>query len=123
DEVRVAVVGAGRMGTDHINRISERVSGATVSAIVEPDATRGKAALAQASNAQIFASLDEAIAAQSLDAVLIATPGQLHEPVILTALQAPLPILCEKPLTQEPESSRRRSEERRVGQDGNAGRS
>ena len=107
DEVRVAVVGAGRMGTDHINRINERVSGATVSAIVEPDSARGKAALAQATNAQILASLDEAIAAQSLDAVLIATPGQFHEPVILTALAARLPILCEKPLTQEPESSRR----------------
>src|SRR5699024_11669995 len=101
--VRVAVVGAGRMGTDHINRISERVSGATVSAIVEPDATRGKAALAQASNAQIFASLDEAIAAQSLDAVLIATPGQFHEPVILTAREARLPTSCAGSLTAGPE--------------------
>lgn len=42
-----------------------------------------------------------------MDAVLIATPGQFHEPVLLPALAAGLPILCEKPLTPDAESSLR----------------
>ncbi|WP_167133281.1 Gfo/Idh/MocA family protein [Paramicrobacterium chengjingii] len=107
NDVRVAVVGAGMMGADHISRLTHRVSGAFVSAIVEPDAARADAAAAKAPGAQTFASLEQAISADIVDAVLIATPGQFHEPVILPALGANLPILCEKPLTQEPESSRR----------------
>ncbi|PFG29727.1 Gfo/Idh/MocA family protein [Paramicrobacterium agarici] len=106
-DIRVAVVGAGMMGADHISRLTNRVAGAHVSAIVEPDAGRADAALEHAPGARAFASIEEAIAADAVDAVLIATPGQFHEPVILPALDAKLPMLCEKPLTQEPESSRR----------------
>ncbi|MCW4457306.1 Gfo/Idh/MocA family protein [Microbacterium sp. MPKO10] len=107
NDIRVAVVGAGMMGADHINRLTNRVAGAHVSAIVEPDAGRAEAAAANAPGARTFARLEDAIAADALDAVLIATPGQFHETVIMPALDARLPILCEKPLTQEPESSRR----------------
>ncbi|WP_166983136.1 Gfo/Idh/MocA family protein [Paramicrobacterium fandaimingii] len=107
NDVRVAVVGAGMMGADHISRLTNRVAGAHVSAIVEPDAGRAEAAAQNAPGAQTFARLEDAIAADAVDAVLIATPGQFHEPVILPALEAKLPILCEKPLTQEPVSSRR----------------
>ncbi|WP_437583508.1 Gfo/Idh/MocA family protein [Paramicrobacterium sp. CJ85] len=107
NDIRVAVVGAGMMGADHISRITDRISGAVVSAIVEPDAARAEAAAAHAPGAQTFASIEDAIEVGAADAVLIATPGQFHEPVIMPALDARLPILCEKPLTQEPESSRR----------------
>jgi myo-inositol 2-dehydrogenase/D-chiro-inositol 1-dehydrogenase len=37
--------------------------------------------------------------------VLIATPGQFHEPVLVPSLEAGLPILCEKPLTPDSGSS------------------
>jgi myo-inositol 2-dehydrogenase/D-chiro-inositol 1-dehydrogenase len=42
-----------------------------------------------------------------MDAVLIATPGQFHEPVLIPALAANLSILCEKPLTPDSESAMR----------------
>ena len=45
DELRIAVVGAGLMGADHVIRIETRIVGALVSAIVEPDEGRAKAAL------------------------------------------------------------------------------
>lgn len=105
EELRVAVVGAGMMGADHIRRITERISGARVAAIVEPDAGRASAAAAAAPGALTFASLEEAIAERAADAVLIATPGQFHAPVLRPALEARLPILCEKPLTQDSASS------------------
>ena len=104
-ELRVAVVGAGMMGADHIRRITDRISGARVAAIVEPDAGRAAAAAEHAPGALAFASLEEAIAADAVDAVLIATPGQFHAPVLRPALEARLPILCEKPLTQDSASS------------------
>lgn len=105
EELRVAVVGAGMMGADHIKRITHRIAGARVSAVVEPDAGRAAAAAANAPGAQVFTSVEEAIAADALDAVLIATPGQFHAPVLRPALDARLPILCEKPLTQDSQSS------------------
>lgn len=107
NDLRIAVVGAGMMGADHITRITERIVGATVSAVVEPDAGRAAAAIANAPGAQHFTAIEGALASGLVDAVLIATPGQFHEPVLLPAIEAGLPILCEKPLTPDPESSLR----------------
>ncbi len=106
-DLRVGVVGAGQMGADHIQRITRTISGATVSAIVEPDAGRARAAAAAAPAAEAFASIEHALADGALDAVIIATPGQFHEPVLVPALEAGLPILCEKPLTPDSASSLR----------------
>jgi myo-inositol 2-dehydrogenase/D-chiro-inositol 1-dehydrogenase len=106
-DLRVGVVGAGLMGADHIQRIARTISGATVSAIVEPDDGRAEAAAATAPGAQAFASIEDALAASALDAVIIATPGPFHEPVLVPALEAGLPILCEKPLTPDSVSALR----------------
>lgn len=105
--LRIAVVGAGLMGADHIIRIGSKIVGATVSAVVEPDEARAKAALENASGAVWFSNIEEAIAANAMDAVLIATPGQFHEPVLIPAIAAGLPILCEKPLAPDSVSSMR----------------
>ena len=106
-DLRIGVVGAGQMGADHIDRIGRTIAGAVVSAIVEPDEGRAQAAAAKAPDAAAFTSVESALAADALDAVLIATPGQFHEPVLVPALEAGLPILCEKPLTPDSASSRR----------------
>jgi myo-inositol 2-dehydrogenase/D-chiro-inositol 1-dehydrogenase len=104
-DLRIGVVGAGMMGADHIARITHRISGAVVSAVVEPDDGRARAAAANAPGAQAFARIEDAISADAVDAVLIAVPGQFHEPVLVPALEAGLPILCEKPLTPDAASS------------------
>lgn len=104
-DLRIGVVGAGLMGADHIARITHRISGAVVSAIVEPDAARAAAAAEKAPGAATFSRVEDAIEAGALDAVLIATPGQFHAPVLVPALEAGLPILCEKPLTPDSATS------------------
>ena len=104
-DLRIGVVGAGAMGADHIKRIARTIAGATVSAVVEPDAGRRDAALQLAPGAAGYNRLEDALDADAVDAVLIATPGQFHQPVLLPALAAGLPILCEKPLTPDPETS------------------
>jgi myo-inositol 2-dehydrogenase/D-chiro-inositol 1-dehydrogenase len=104
-DLRVGVVGAGIMGADHVARITGTITGASVSAIVEPDAGRAASAARLAPGAKTFTRVEDALAADALDAVVIATPGRFHEPVLLPVLEAGLPVLCEKPLTQDPESS------------------
>ena len=95
------------MGADHIIRIETRINGAYVSAVVEPDAGRAQAAIANAPKAKHYSNIEDAIASGDIDAVLIATPGQFHEPVLMPAIAAGLPILCEKPLTPDSASAYR----------------
>lgn len=104
-DLRIGIVGAGLMGADHALRIQQKVAGAFVSAVIDPDADRAMAASATAPGSATFTSIDEAIAAGAMDAVLIATPGQFHLPALLSALAAGLPTLCEKPLTPDATTS------------------
>lgn len=105
--VRVAVIGTGRMGADHINRLTTQISGAEVTAIIDLDEEQARQAAKLAPDAEIFPDFNAAIEAAAMDAVLIASPGPAHEAAIMPALAAGLPILCEKPLTEDSVSSRR----------------
>jgi len=95
------------MGGDHIARITQRISGANVASIVEPDTARADAAAASTPGAAVRADIRYALDRDDLDAVLIATPGQVHEPVLLPCLEARVAIFCEKPLTPDSETSLR----------------
>jgi len=95
------------MGADHIHRIEKRIAGAYVSAVIEPDAVRAAAAAEDAPNACTYTRIEDALAADAIDAALVAVPGQFHLPVLLPALEAGLPILCEKPLTPDSATSLR----------------
>lgn len=111
----VAVIGTGRMGADHVRRISEVTSGAHVAAVVDVDIDRAEAVAASAGCAA-FADAAEALASPGVDAVLIASPGPAHEAALLTAFAHDLPVLCEKPLTPDAASARRVLEaEQRLG--------
>lgn len=107
EKLRVAVIGAGRMGIDHIERLSRRISGAEVAAVVDVDLPRAQAAVADLPNAVALTDAEEALNRDDVNAVLIATPGFLHEDILLKALEKDLPILCEKPLTPDAESALR----------------
>jgi len=114
-ELRVGVIGAGVMGTDHIARIMDTTAGATVSAIVEPDEHRAREAAVRAPGSKIFARIEDALEEGAVDAVVVAVPGSFHEAVLLPALEANVPILCEKPLTEDPASSLRIAEAEQKG--------
>lgn len=109
ENLRVAVIGAGRMGADHIQRLHTRIHGADVAAVVDIDLGRAKAAVAHIPGAQAYATAAEAYSADpssgGVNAVLIATPGFLHEQALLEALKLDIPILCEKPLTPDAASA------------------
>jgi myo-inositol 2-dehydrogenase/D-chiro-inositol 1-dehydrogenase len=103
--LRVCVVGAGRMGADHIDRLTQRIVGAEVSAAVDADLSRAQKAVEAISSAMAASSIAEALDQGDVDALLIATPGFLHRDMLLEGLERDLPILCEKPLTPGAPSS------------------
>jgi predicted dehydrogenase len=92
--LRVAIIGAGVMGTNHA-RILRMIPDAEVSLVVDNDPLRGST-LATASGAEFATSLD-AVAAHA-EAAIVATPTQFHEEIGVTLLDAGLHILVEKPL-------------------------
>ena len=53
----------------------------------------------------IFADYREMIATAELDALVVATPDDLHYPVAMAALEAGLHVLCEKPLSLRAEEA------------------
>lgn len=105
--LRIAVVGAGLMGADHIRRISTTITGAEVAAVVEPDEGRANAAAKGIPGVATRTRIEDALEKDNIDGVVIATPGKFHEPVLYPALEAKVAILCEKPLTPDTESSLR----------------
>ena len=99
---RYGIIGCGMMGQEHIRNIA-LLPEADVTAIFEPDA--GMAAIAQrmCPNAVMVASIDDLLAVDALDCLLIASPNFLHaDQLKQIAAKRPLPVLVEKPLFTDP---------------------
>ncbi len=90
--LRLAVVGAGRMGRTHLAAL-ERSHRAAAAAIVDPDGAARERAGALAG----FATVDDLLAAGEFDAALIAAPTDLHVGLVRRLAAAGVPVLCEKP--------------------------
>jgi myo-inositol 2-dehydrogenase/D-chiro-inositol 1-dehydrogenase len=106
-DIRVGVVGAGMMGSTHVRTIAAGVRGARVSAVADVDAQRAAAVARTAGDAGVHADGHEVIAADHVDAVLIASAVDSHQDLVLACLDAGKPVLCEKPLAMTAEACRR----------------
>jgi myo-inositol 2-dehydrogenase / D-chiro-inositol 1-dehydrogenase len=112
--LRVGIVGVGKMGADHAARIATSIGGATLSAVADPN-TALLGALATEYAVPSFTDPLQLIADDSVDAVILASPGFVHEEQLLACIEAGKYVLCEKPLTMDAESSRRVVEAERAG--------
>jgi len=104
--LRVAVLGVGMMGQDHARRLAGPTAGAELVAVSDVDAARTDAVAAEF-GVRALHDPKAAITDPDVDALVIATPGFTHEELVLLALEAGKPVLCEKPLTTSPGTSRR----------------
>ncbi|UED84255.1 Gfo/Idh/MocA family protein [Streptomyces profundus] len=103
----VAVLGAGKMGADHIRRLDTVISGARVAAVADPDEARAKSLTADIEGCVALTDPLAALETPGVDAVLIASPGPAHEAALLAALERDLPVLCEKPMVPDAEAALR----------------
>lgn len=99
--IRLAVVGAGVMGANHV-RVASRTSGVELVAIVELDAEK-RVALAQSVGIESAATISELLSRLDLDAAVIATPTAFHYEVACECIAAGLHVLVEKPITTTPD--------------------
>jgi myo-inositol 2-dehydrogenase/D-chiro-inositol 1-dehydrogenase len=94
--IPVCVIGAGRIAAVHVRSILESPR-ASVAAVVDPDAT-ARVALAARAGAPHFGGLEEALAAASFGAVMIASPTGTHVSYIEECVERGLTVFCEKPV-------------------------
>ena len=95
-DVKVGVIGVGGMGSFHAHTLAE-LAHVEIVAVADPfvaNAQRVAAAIGSAALDDPLALAGDA----SLDAVVIASPDHTHPDLAITALEAGLWVLCEKPL-------------------------
>jgi len=93
------------MGADHVARITSRISGAQVAVVNDYLPEKAAEVAAAVPGARVANDPLDAIAADDVDAILLATPGPTHEKQLLACLEHGKPVLCEKPLTTDSTSS------------------
>lgn len=103
--MRFGLVGAGGIGRVRAQALMH-AEGCRLSAVTDMDEKRAQA-LATATGARAFPSLDAFLASDELDAVIISTPPQFHEEIAIAAMAAGKHVLCEKPLANSVEAARR----------------
>jgi myo-inositol 2-dehydrogenase/D-chiro-inositol 1-dehydrogenase len=106
-DLRVGIIGVGMMGADHADRLARRTANATLVAVSDPDQARAQELAARFDGVRSIPDPLDLVADPEVDAVLVASPGFVHEDQLLACIQHAKPVLCEKPMTMDSESSLR----------------
>lgn len=95
--IRFAIIGYGGMGSYHAQELMAKETAIEVAGIydIDPQAL----AKATAQGLKTFASYEETLADETVEAVLIATPNDSHKALAIQALTAGKHVVCEKPVT------------------------
>jgi myo-inositol 2-dehydrogenase/D-chiro-inositol 1-dehydrogenase len=104
-DLRVAVLGVGVMGADHVARLNTRISGARVTVVNDYVNEKAEQIASEIPGCRAVADPLDAIADPDVDAVVLATPGPTHEKQLLACLEHGKPVMCEKPLTTDVETA------------------
>ena len=94
---RVAVVGTGAIGADHIASFKLHPA-ATVVAIAEVSPERGREAAARFGVPEVVTDYRKLLARDDIDVISVAVPNYLHASVALDALRAGKHVMLDKPM-------------------------
>ncbi len=94
--ITVAVAGAGFIGPVHVEGL--RRLGIRVKGLLGKDLEESESACTTLGLAHAYATFEELLADDEVDAVHLAVPNVLHYPMVKQALAAGKHVMCEKPL-------------------------
>lgn len=97
DQLRVAIIGAGRRGSQHAATISELNEDFELVAVCDPNPTAVQRYVEQY-GCRGYAATSELFSAEQLDFVVITTPPDLHHVGVLAAAEHRINALVETPL-------------------------
>ncbi|MBL1375886.1 Gfo/Idh/MocA family protein [Zobellella iuensis] len=105
--LRIGVIGGGVMGIQHLEFIAGEPA-LTLAGLADPSPAAGR--VAERFNTQYYAEPQALLARGRPDAVVVATPNQLHFDHAMLAVAAGIPVLVEKPVTTDLASALRLAE-------------
>jgi predicted dehydrogenase len=97
-DVRVAVVGVGRIGMTHAETLARRTHGARLVAVTTSSPERTAEARRRCGELAVYSTLDTLLRAEQLDAVVVASSTSAHLANVERCAGAGIHVLCEKPL-------------------------
>ncbi len=95
--MRIAVAGAGAFGTKHLDALAE-IDGVTVTAVMSRRLEQAEQVARKYDVAHATTDLDEVLASDDVDAVILATPTQLHAKQSIATMRAGKHVQVEIPL-------------------------
>ncbi|MFQ5610889.1 MAG: Gfo/Idh/MocA family oxidoreductase [Anaerolineae bacterium] len=98
DQLRMAVVGVGRIGRVHAENLAHRVRGARLVAVTTSNPARAQEARRRCGHIAVFPTVTALLENVDLDAVVVASSTSVHVDNIKTCAAAGLHVFCEKPL-------------------------
>jgi predicted dehydrogenase len=104
DKFRWGILGPGRIARKFAASLPFSIGG-VLNAVASTNPKRGQAFAKEFVCPQVFQSYEELAASCTVDAVYIATPHAFHRRDVEICLHHRLPVLCEKPLTTNPEDT------------------
>ena len=96
--LNVAIVGLGRMGEIYARTITAEISETRIIAIVDPNEAARESFRTRFRVPNAFAGIEDALALDDLDAVIVASPTSTHQDIIVATAAAGKAIFTEKPL-------------------------
>ena len=94
---KIAIIGLGGMGTWHLNNYEKLEDILEVAGIWDIKESRRE--YARSRNVHVYQSLEDLLADDSIEVVLIATPNDMHKPLAIQAMRAGKNVISEKPVT------------------------
>ena len=92
----MAIIGFGGMGSHHYHKLLKEQE---IVCTGVWDIRECRREYAASLGLHVYGSLEEVLADDSIELVLIATPNDVHHPIALQALAAGKHVICEKPVT------------------------
>jgi myo-inositol 2-dehydrogenase/D-chiro-inositol 1-dehydrogenase len=103
--VRVAIIGAGRIGKSHARTLAFQTPGCELMVVADALEDAAKAAAAECRVERWTSDTDAVMADPNIDAVVIASSTSSHAPLIIQAAQAGKDVFTEKPIALDLETT------------------
>ncbi|MFN8550366.1 MAG: inositol 2-dehydrogenase [Candidatus Obscuribacterales bacterium] len=100
-QLRVAVIGAGRIGRVHAQHLTNRIARARLIAIADTHEPSARKLADELNIDAVYSDHKKMFEKEELDAVLICSSTDTHSQIIQDAAAAGLHIFCEKPIDHE----------------------
>ncbi|TLG79427.1 Gfo/Idh/MocA family protein [Vagococcus zengguangii] len=96
-KIKFVVIGFGGMGSYHARDLIGKNEFVETYGVYDIDGAKNQQATEEGFN--VFESYEAVLADEQVDAILVATPNDVHKDLVIQALHAGKHVVCEKPVT------------------------